>query len=49
MEGTTSLVAYQGGLTSAIKGMRNMLDRGPKDLLVVIEVTWGNYLGYHDE
>ena len=32
----TSLVAYLGDLVFAIKGMQNMLARGPKDLLVGI-------------
>ena len=46
MEGYRSrasgLVAYLGDPASAIEGMRNMLARGPKDLLVMTEVTWGN-------
>ena len=37
-----SLVAYLGDCTSAIEGMQNLLVWVPEDLLVVIEVTWGN-------
>ena len=33
----------EGDPASTVKrGMRNMLARGPKDLFLVIKVTWGN-------
>ena len=38
----TSLVAYLRELSLAIVPVQNMLARGPKDLIMVIEVTWGN-------
>ena len=51
MEGARSraigLVAYLGDLASAIVGMQNMLAWGPKDLVMVIEVAWENWLGKH--
>ena len=46
MEGANThnvfLVTYLGDPTSTIDGMQNMLAWDPKDLLVVIAVTWGN-------
>ena len=33
---------FGGDPASAIVGMRNLIARGPKDLIVMIAVTWGN-------
>ena len=39
---TTDLVAYLGGPDLGHIGMQNMLAQGPKVLVAMIEVIWGN-------